>query len=139
MKYIFLILSLVSDNAYSEIYKCEGKNGSISFSDSPCPQELAQEVIETKKTDWVSELKVKKSGLIKIKEIVKEDGDITISYNFKSQSDSQQFMKLAQKLSNMPVVLMKIIMPKGKSMGMAEIKASNKPNPLFDKFKNANK
>ncbi|MFC4700617.1 DUF4124 domain-containing protein [Glaciecola siphonariae] len=49
MKYIFLILGLVSVNAYSEIYKCEGKNGSVSFSDSPCPKEVAQEVIETQK------------------------------------------------------------------------------------------
>ena len=37
----------------------------------------------------------------------------------------------------MPVALMKYIAPDSQNLGRAELKASNKPNPLFDELMKA--
>jgi hypothetical protein len=85
----------------------------------------------------VSRLRNEKSSSIKITDVLRKDGDVSIKYEFKNKSDSNGFLRLAKNVSNMPVVLMKYLEPKESVLGRAEIKASNKTNPLFDKLKRA--
>ena len=67
----------------------------------------------------------------------RKDGDITIEYEFSSKSDSNEFLRLANDVSNTPVVLMKYLEPKGGALGRAKIKVSNKPNNIFNKLTRA--
>ena len=125
----------------SEIYKCKQPDEKLGFSDKPCTAGAAEETItlESKSVDWVSRLRSEKSSSIQIIDVLRKDGDVTIKYKFTTKSASNEFVRLANNVSNMPVVLMKYIKPKEGNLGRAEIKASNKPNPLFDKMKRANK
>jgi len=134
-KYIFMVLWFFSPAASAEIYKCQSSNGKLTFSDKPCPSESSQETISLKEEAWTTRLKRQKPPSINIVDIISKDGETTIKYKFKTIADSTAFLRQTGKLSNMPVVLLKILQPKGESMGRAEIKASNKPNPLIDKLK----
>jgi len=134
-KCFITILLFVSSVASAEIYKCQSPSGKLAFSDKPCPIESTQETIEIKRKSWTSRLESQKSQSINITDIVSKDGETTIKYEFRSIADSTAFLKQANRLSNMPVVLMKIIKPKAGALGRAEIKASNKPNSLFDQLK----
>lgn len=80
-------------------------------------------------------LRKEKSSNIKITDIRREDGDVIITYEFKTLSDSNDFLRLANDLSDIRVVLMKYIEPKNGEFGRGEIKASSKPNPLLDRQK----
>lgn len=137
MKYlIFLSLFIPLIASSSEIYKCKLENGSFIFSDKPCPGNSAEEKItsENGNDDWIARLSDEKSSSINITEVIRIDGDVTIKYEFITKSDSNDFLKLANSVSNIPVVLMKYIAPKENVLGRAEIKLSQKPNPLFDKI-----
>jgi len=142
MKYIFPTLLLIFPLVVSaEIYKCKQPDGKLGFSDKPCADGAIQEkiTIKSKSVDWVSRLRSEKPISIKIIDVLGEDGDVTIKYEFTTKPASNEFIRLANNIRNMPVVLMKYIDPKGNALGHAEIKASNKPNPLFGKLKRANK
>jgi len=140
MKYIFSIfLFLFPLFVSAEIYKCKQPDGKLSFSDKPCAKEAIEERITPKSTkeDWVSRLRSKMSSSIQIIDVFRKDGDITIEYEFSSKSDSNEFLRLANDVSNTPVVLMKYLEPKGGALGRAKIKVSNKPNNIFNKLTRA--
>jgi len=142
MKYIFIVLLFASPLVVSaDIYKCKQVDGKIGFSDKPCPKTSSEEKITYKRPgqDWVSHLRKEISSSIKITEVIRKNGEVTIRYAFETKSDSNNFVKLANNVSSMPVVLMKYLEPKGNDLGQAEIIASNKPNPLLDKLKHAKK
>ncbi len=142
MKYIFsLLLFLFPLFVSAQIYKCKQPDGKLMFSDRPCSKEDIEEKITPKSTttDWVSRLQSEMTSSIQIIDVLRKDGDVTIEYEFSSKLLSDEFLRLANDVSNMPVVLMKYISPKEGAPGRAQIKASNKPNPLFDKLKHANK
>ena len=135
-KYLFMVLWFLPFAVSAEIYKCQSSSGELAFSDRPCPPESLQEIVSSKEEAWTTRLIRQKPPSINILDIATEDGETIIKYEFRTTSDSRNFLRQAGKLSNMPVVLLKILQPKDGSMGKAEIKASNKPNPLFDKLKN---
>ncbi|RXE87694.1 hypothetical protein [Pseudoalteromonas sp. A757] len=142
MKHIFPTLLLLFPFLVSaEIYKCIQPDGKLGFYDKPCTAGVAEEriTLKSKSIDWVSRLRSEKSSSIQIIDVLRKDGDVTIKYEFTTKSASNEFVRLANNVSNMPVVLMKYIKPKEGNLGRAEIKASNKPNSLFDKMKRANK
>jgi Domain of unknown function (DUF4124) len=137
MKFLLLIALLILPIlASAQIYKCIQADGKVGFSDKPCSKNVIQERVEEKpkKTDWVSRLQEEKPASIIIIDVLRQDDDVIIKYEFKTKSESNEFLKLANKVSNMPIVLMKYIAPESGSLGRAEIKASNKPNPLFEEL-----
>jgi hypothetical protein len=138
MKYkcFITVLLFLSSVVSAEIYKCQKPNGRLAFSDKPCPTESTQETINIKKKSWESRLESQKSPSINIIDLISKEGETTIKYEFRTIANSTAFLRQANRLSNMPVVLMKIIKPKAGVLGRAEIKASNKPNPFFDQLKN---
>lgn len=129
------ILLFISSVTSAEIYRCHSPNGKLAFSDKPCPIESSQETIKIEKISWERRLENQKPPSINIIEISSIDGETTIKYEFRTISDSTDFLRQANRLSNMPVVLLKVIKPKLGALGRAEIKASNKPNPVFDQMK----
>ncbi len=138
MKNIFSIVLLIFPIfASAQIYKCKQSDGKVLFSDKPCSKNAIQEQVEekSKKTDWVSRLQAEKPASIIIIDVLHQGDDVIIKYKFKTKSGSNEFLKLAKKVSNMPVVLMKYIAPESGSLGRAELIASNKPNLLFDELK----
>lgn len=140
MKNILLMLLLVFPAfASAQIYKCKHSDGKVGFSDKPCSANAIQEQVEnnSKETDWVSRLQTEKPTSIVIIDVLRQDGDVIIKYEFESKSESNSFLKLANEVSNMPVVLMKYVAPQSGTLGRAELKASNKPNPLFDELSKA--
>ena len=140
MKFLMLIaLLLFPILASAQIYKCTQTDGKVKFSDKPCSKSVIQEQLEEKpqKADWVSRLQEVKPESIVITNVLRQDGDVIIKYEFKTKSESNEFLKLANKISNMPVALMKYIAPDSQNLGRAELKASNKPNPLFDELMKA--
>lgn len=140
MKYMLIAVLLISPVSISaEVYKCKQVGGKLSFSDRPCPKNADEEkiVVENKNGDWVDRLRQEKSSVIKIIDVQRKDGDVTIKYEFITKSGSNEFIRLAGNLSDMRVMLMRYIEPNENGPGRAEIKASNKPNPLFDKLNGA--
>ncbi len=140
MKSIFLILLLISPLVISgEIYKCKNTNGQLGFSDKPCNEDATQErvILSTSKTDWIGRLKSEKSSSINITDILHNNGDYFIKYEFSSKPDSNNFIRLANKLSGMNTSLINFIEPKEIVLGRAEIKVSNKSNSLLDKLNRA--
>lgn len=125
--------------ASAQIYKCTQSNGKVAFSDKPCPKTVTQEKIEgkQKKSDWVSRLQAEKPASITIIDVLRQDGDVIIKYEFKTKQESNDFLKLATKVSDTPVVLLKYLAPDEGRLGRAELKASNKPNSLFDNMEKA--
>lgn len=134
-KCFIAVLLFLSSVASGEIYKCQNLDGKLSFSDKPCPTESSQETISIKKKSWEYRLESQKPPSINIIDIISKDGETTIKYEFETIADSTAFLRQTNKLSNMPVVLLKIIKPTKGTVGRAEIKASNKPNPLLDQLK----
>lgn len=135
--FIFITLLISPIVASAQIYKCTQSDGKVGFSDKPCSKNVIQEQTEEqpKKTDWINRLQAEKPASIVIIDVLRQDGDVIIKYGFKTNSESHEFLKLANKLSNMPVVLMKYIAPASGNLGSAELKASNKPNTLFEGVK----
>lgn len=131
----FAALIFVSSIASAEIYKCRDKNGKLSFSNRPCAAELAEEKHSLKKEHWIDQLKNKKTSGTDIIDIFTFNGETIIKYSFIEQSDSTAFIRKTHKLSNLTVTLINTLKPAGKSVGLARIKVSNKPNQLFEKKK----
>lgn len=142
MKSIFIVLLLISPIVISgEIYKCVNPDGQLGFSDKPCNKDATQErvVLSSGKIDWVSRLKSEKSSAINITDIVQNNDEYFIKFEFSSKSDTSDFVRLANNLSGMNTSLINFIMPTDLALGKAEIKISNKSNPLLDKLVRAKK
>lgn len=138
MKYVFLIIFVLFSNfAFSQVYKCTLQDGTLSFSDKPCQAgQNQQEIFEKQQnSNWISQLKAQKTSSITITDIVKKDGDTIIKYTFQTREDSNSFIRLVNKLSKTNVGLSKYVQPKNSGVGNAEVKVTNKPNPLFDNLK----
>lgn len=43
---LFLLCLIISSGAQADIYKCQGSDGKLTFSDRPCPDKAAQQIIE---------------------------------------------------------------------------------------------
>lgn len=135
MRYVLLIIFVLFSNfAFSQVYKCTIQGGTLSFSDKPCQAGQNQQKIFEKQqnSNWISQLKVQTTFSITITDIVKKDGDTIIKYTFLTREDSNNFIRLVNKLSKTNVVLSKHVQPKNSKVGNAEVKVTNKPNPLFD-------
>ena len=142
MKYIFISLFLLSPLVVSgEVYKCTQSGGKVGFSDMPCLKSDSEERItmDTKKTDWVSRLRLEKPSSIKIINVIRNDSGVTIKYEFNRKQDSNSFVRLVKNLSEMPVILVKYVESKGGALGRGQIKASKAPTPLFGKLKRGKK
>lgn len=135
MKYLFILGLLLPVAANCEIYKCQDQNGKVLFSDLPCENqyEVVEMIKDTGRRDesWQAGLKNQKASSVEIIKLVEKGEDTVITYTFASQSDSTNFMKLATKLSQMSVSLMKVIQPKGDTLGQAVINVSSKHNSIF--------
>lgn len=137
MKYTLLMLLLIFPIvSTAEIYKCKQSNGKVGFSDNPCPKGVVSEQVDikSKKSDWVDRLQAGKSASITILDVIHNDGDVTIKYTFKTKSDSNEFLRFANEVSGIQIVLMKYIAPDSGRIGRAELLVSSKPNPLFKKL-----
>jgi Domain of unknown function (DUF4124) len=131
-KFIFLLLILVSPFASGDMFKCVGPTGTLSFSDRPCPKGAKEENVSSKKMEWLDQLKLEKPNSVEILDLVTVDSQVWIKYHFGSQSDSNDFIRLAAKLSNMSVALVTIKSPTNHSLGSAEIKILNKHDPQLE-------
>lgn len=114
--------------AFAQVYKCIHTNGKVAFSDKPCPKNTAQSQIKekTEKADWVSRLLTEKSSAIIIIDVIRKNDEVSILYKFKTQQESNDFLRLANETSTLPVVLLKFIAPTAGGLGSAELKASKK-------------
>ncbi|MFO1368291.1 MAG: DUF4124 domain-containing protein [Marinagarivorans sp.] len=132
MRYFLFALMSLPCFAFAQVYKCIHTNGKVAFSDKPCPNNTAQSQIKekTEKADWVSRLLTEKSSAIIIIDVIRKNDEVSILYKFKTQQESNEFLQLANKLSNIPVVLLKYIAPTTQAPGSAELKASKKIKDL---------
>lgn len=132
MRYFLLALMSLPCFASAQTYKCINTNGKVAFSDKPCPKNTTQLQIKekTEKADWVDRLLTEKPSAIIIIDVIRKDDEVNILYKFKTQQESNDFLRLANKMSNTPVVLLKFIAPTPGGLGSAELKASNKIKDL---------
>ena len=75
--------------ASAQIYKCTQTDGKVKLSDKPCSKSVIQEQLEEKpqKADWVSRLQEVKPESIVITNVLRQDGDVIIKYEFKTKSE----------------------------------------------------
>lgn len=126
--------------ASAQIYKCTQPDGKIGYSDKPCPKNALQESLEekSKNTDWLSRLQAEKPASIVILDVLRKEDEVIIKYGFKSAADSNEFLKLANRVSHTPVTLSKYIKPESGALGRAELKVSDKPDLFTKRIKNKN-
>lgn len=134
-RYLIVLILFVMHYAQAEAYRCLGADGEVGFSDKPCVKGQATEVVHLpdELPAWVAQLKNQKPTSIKIIDVVKNDGDININYEFGSAADASAFMRLTSTLSKQNVTLLKVSPPTG------EMRVSSKSSPLFSKIINDNK
>ena len=133
MKYYIITLLIYTNVAQAEIYKCVDSSGKTSFSDKVCLDSSKKEIIDYKKQDWTIRLKAKKPSDIEITKIESKKNKTLISYKYINNKDSNEFIRLANKLSNKNVKLLKLTKIAPGKKGKAEILVSNEENKLFNK------
>lgn len=75
---------------------------------------------------WDVRLRAQVPGKSKINDIVKENDDSIINYQFSSQVELQEFMRLAVRLSGKNVNLIRVNMPQGETPGTAMLQVTDK-------------
>lgn len=133
---IFLFVLLTISDVKAEVYKCTSNSGKLSYSDMPCKTGDNKKIISvaTHKSSWLEQLRAQKSSSIKIVKVTGSDNDVTIEYEFTSQSDSSDFMRKVNELSSLGVSLSKIIPASGNAFGRAVINVSDKENSFFNRM-----
>ena len=131
MKYYIITLLIYTNVAQPEIYKCIGSSGRTLFSDKACFDSSKKEIIEYKKYDWTIILKAKSPSDIEITKIESKEDKIFIGYKYFKNEDSNELIRLARKLSNKNVKLLKLTKAAPGKKGKAEILISDEENKLF--------
>lgn len=135
MKKYFLVLTLLMSQGgfAADIYKCTDKNGNQTYSDSKCPEATSAEKVEYKEATLNEQLTALAPGNSKITNITRKDGDTFIDYEFTTQEELKEFMRMSQKLSGKSVNLLKFVSPKGTETGKASFQITSKPSFLDPK------
>ncbi len=137
-KYFFVLMILISPSSFSaDMYKCVDENGKQAYSDKKCPKSAAEK-IEYKETSLDDQLKALAPGKSKITNISRKDGETLIDYEFTSNAELTEFMRLSQKVSGKHVNLLKVVMPKDNDMGKAQVLITTKPGLELGKTKPQN-
>jgi len=132
MKKFFLALMIIISpfSFAADIYKCIDETGKQVYSDKKCPQSTAEK-IEYKETSLDDQLKALAPGKSKITNIAKKEGETFIDYEFTTNAELTEFMRLSQKLSGKHVYLIKVVMPKDAVVGKAHIKITTEAGLPF--------
>lgn len=133
-----LVFLCTSSLALAEIYKCKNASGDITFSGRPCVGGMVQGSLSSKKTktrDWLKSLRQKKSIAVDIVDVKRKADDVYIDIETFSFVESNEFMRLAHKVSGMGVTMLKMNPPKGGELLKATLLVSSKPNKLADFIK----
>lgn len=129
--YLFALMVGLSPYVFaSEIYKCVDENGKQVYSDKKCPKSTAEK-IEYNETSLDEQLKALAPGKSKIANLSRKDGETLIDYEFTSNAELTEFMRLSKKLSGKHVYLIKVVMPKDAEVGKAQIKVTTEPGLPF--------
>lgn len=138
-KYFFVLTLLISQGSFAaDIYKCTDKNGNQTYSDSKCPESTSAEKVKYKDATLDDQLKALAPGNSKITNITRKDGDTFIDYEFTTQEELKEFMRLSQKLSGKHVNLLKFEAPKGNDAGKASVQITAKESFLGKKEESKN-
>ncbi len=133
-KCIFMLALLMSQTSFAgDIYKCVDAKGKQTYSDSKCPESTVAEKVKYKEATLDDQLKALAPGNSKITNITRKDGDTFIDYEFTTQEELKEFMRLSQKLSGKSVNLLKFVSPKGTETGKASFQITSKPSFLDPK------
>jgi len=96
---------------------------------------LVEDSAREEKNKWFYRLAQEKSSSIQIVHVGEQGGATNIEYTYVAVADSTAFIRLAAKVSELNVALIKITVPKDGVFGTAEISISRKSNPLFKNLK----
>lgn len=130
-KYLFVLAILASQSGFAEdIYKCVDEKGNQIFSNTKCPASTTVEKVEYKEATLDEQLAALAPGASKITNITRKDGDTLIDFQFTTQDELEEFMRLSQKLSGKHVNLVKVVMPKDEDLGKALVQITTKPGVL---------
>ena len=129
--YFFVLVVLLSHSSFAEdIYKCVDEKGNQIFSNTKCPASTTVEKVEYKEATLDEQLAALAPGASKITNITRKDGDTLIDFQFTTQDELEEFMRLSQKLSGKHVNLVKVVMPKDEDLGKALVQITTKPGVL---------
>lgn len=131
VKSLLVYVLLISSNTFAtEVFKCVQPDGKNVFSDKPCPKGVGEEKVTYKDQSWESALEASKPVTIKIMDIKKSDGDTLITYELSNYADSEEFLKLAHKISKQSVYLKKMKLPINNGKGVAVMLITKKEYSL---------
>lgn len=137
-RYFLIFMILISSNSFAaDIYKCVDENGKQVYSDKKCSKSTAEK-IEYKETSLDDQLKALAPGKSKITNISRKGGETFIDYEFTTNAELAEFMRLSQKVSGKHVNLLKVVMPKDDAMGKAQVLITTKPGLELGKTKPQN-
>lgn len=130
-RYFLTLMILISPASFaSDIYKCVDENGKQVFSDKKCPKSTAEK-IEYKETSLDDQLKALAPGKSKITNIERKEGETLVDYEFSTNAELTEFMRLSKKVSGKHVYLIKVVMPKDAEVGKAHIKITTEAGLPF--------
>lgn len=127
----FIMTILISPASFAaDIYKCVDENGKQVYSDKKCPPSTAEKV-EYKEISLDEQLKALAPGKSKITNIERKEGETLVDYEFATNAELTEFMRLSKKISGKHVYLIKVVMPKDAEVGKAHIKITTEAGLPF--------
>lgn len=136
--YLFILfsLSVQADSAY----RCIQANGQTAFSDKPCSSGSTVEQVDVKRTTWQERLEAKLDHKVRSFEMSADKGDTVVSFNFYSNRDLKNILKLSHNLSGQNVNLAKLEKHIGNDGGRAVVRITNKKSKFFaDKIRTSDR
>lgn len=131
MKYILLLVISISFSAQSaDVFKCVQSGGEIKYSDAPCPKNTTEEHITYKDLPWKTAIDARKPAGTKILDITEKKKDSLIKYNFHTQTELDEFMRLTATLSGKNVNRLKIKLPVANGYGEALLQVTDKKGAI---------
>lgn len=132
MKVGLLVLAvfLSQSSLAADIYRCIDSQGKQIFADKKCPKNTTQATIRYKKTSFDDQLIGSAPGKSKVVDISTIDDETLVNYQFSTQAELQEFMRLSARLSGKNVNLLNVVMPTDKAAGKAKVQITDKPGFL---------
>lgn len=129
---LLVLVVCVSQNCFSsDVYKCIDAQGKKIFSDKPCPKDTNETKLKHKKTALEDQLVGSAPGKSKVIDVTTVEDETLVEYQFGSQAELQEFMRISSRLSGKSVNLLNVVIPHGETKGRAKLQITAKDNGLF--------
>jgi hypothetical protein len=135
--FLVLVISMSPICFSADVYKCIDAERKRVVSDKQCTKNTSQEKINYKEASLEDQLIGSAPGKSKVLDISTKGNETLVDFQFTTQTELQEFMRLSGRLSGKNVSLLNVVMPNGIRKGHAKLKITDKDTGLFKKRTNS--